>query len=159
MRSKIVALPATETSELNRLGRERGLTASTLVHGAWGLLLARLTGRRDVLFGSTVSGRGGDLPGIESMVGLFINTVPVRLRLDPDEATVDVLARWQSEQSALLEHQYVGLGELRRVTGLQELFQTLVVVENYPIGDTAITDPSGTLSLTGIRFDEHRRTR
>ncbi len=89
------------------------------------------------------------------MVGLFINTVPVRLRLDPDEATVDVLARWQSEQSALLEHQYVGLGELRRVTGLQELFQTLVVVENYPIGDTAITDPSGTLSLTGIRFDEH----
>ncbi|BCN62366.1 hypothetical protein RE9431_08210 [Prescottella equi] len=155
VRSKIVALPATETSELNRLGRERGLTASTLVHGAWGLLLARLTGRRDVLFGSTVSGRGGDLPGIESMVGLFINTVPVRLRLDPDEATVDVLARWQSEQSALLEHQYVGLGELRRVTGLQELFQTLVVVENYPIGDTAITDPSGTLSLTGIRFDEH----
>ncbi|WP_420881832.1 amino acid adenylation domain-containing protein, partial [Rhodococcus sp. (in: high G+C Gram-positive bacteria)] len=155
VRSVAVTLSSAETSELHRLGRERGLTTSTLVHGAWGLLLARLTGRRDVLFGSTVSGRGGDLPGIESMVGLFINTVPARLRLNPDETTADVLARWQSEQSALLEHQYVGLGELRRVTGLQELFQTLVVVENYPIGDTAIADPSGTLSLTGIRFDEH----
>ncbi|PTR28917.1 non-ribosomal peptide synthase protein (TIGR01720 family)/amino acid adenylation domain-containing protein [Rhodococcus sp. OK519] len=155
VRSVEVSLPPAETSELNRLGRERGLTTSTLVHGAWGLLLARLTGRRDVTFGSTVSGRGGDLPGIESMVGLFINTVPARLRLNPDETTADVLTRWQSEQSALLEHQYVGLGELRRVTGLQELFQTLVVVENYPIGDTAIADPSGSLALTGIRFDEH----
>ncbi|MFC9514919.1 amino acid adenylation domain-containing protein [Nocardiaceae bacterium NPDC056970] len=155
VRSVVASLPSAETSALNRLGRERGLTTSTLVHGAWGLLLARLTGRRDVLFGSTVSGRGGDLPGIESMVGLFINTVPARLRLNPDETTADVLARWQSEQSALLEHQYVGLGELRRVTGLQELFQTLVVVENYPVGDTAIVDPSGTLALTGIRFDEH----
>ncbi|WP_433609984.1 amino acid adenylation domain-containing protein [Prescottella agglutinans] len=155
VRGVTVSLSAAATEALDRLGRGRGLTASTLVHGAWGLLLARLTGRRDVLFGSTVSGRGGDLPGIESMVGLFINTVPARLRLRPDETAADVLARWQSEQSALLEHQYVGLGELRRLTGLQELFETLVVVENYPIGNTAIADPSGTVRLTGIRFDEH----
>lgn len=155
VRSVEVSLSDTATAALDRLGRDRGLTASTLVHGAWGLLLARLTGRRDVLFGSTVSGRGGDLPGIESMVGLFINTVPARLRLRPDETAADVLARWQSEQSALLEHQYVGLGELRRLTGLQELFETLVVVENYPIGNTAIADPSGAVQLTGIRFDEH----
>ncbi|RVW08080.1 amino acid adenylation domain-containing protein [Prescottella agglutinans] len=155
VRSVEVSLSDTATAALDRLGRDRGLTVSTLVHGAWGLLLARLTGRRDVLFGSTVSGRGGDLPGIESMVGLFINTVPARLRLRPDETAADVLARWQSEQSALLEHQYVGLGELRRLTGLQELFETLVVVENYPIGSTAIADPSGTVRLTGIRFDEH----
>ncbi|NKX06662.1 hypothetical protein GS944_03890 [Rhodococcus hoagii] len=126
------------------------------MHGAWGLL-AGGTGRRDVLFGSTVSGRGGDLPGIESMVGCHQHRA-VRLRLDPDEATVDVLARWQSEQSALLEHQYVGLGELRRVTGLQELFQTLVVVENYPIGDTAITDRRA-LVAHRIRSTSTRRTR
>ncbi|QCQ93711.1 non-ribosomal peptide synthetase [Rhodococcus sp. SGAir0479] len=155
VRSVEVALPAAATAALNRLGRERGLTTSTFVHGAWGMLLARLTGRRDVLFGSTVSGRGGDLPGIESMVGLFINTVPARLRVRPDETAADVLSRWQSEQSGLLEHQYVGLGELRRLTGLQELFETLVVVENYPLGDTAIADPTGAVRLTGIRFDEH----
>ncbi|GAB2664196.1 amino acid adenylation domain-containing protein [Prescottella soli] len=155
VRSVEVSLSVAATEALDRLGRDRGLTTGTFVHGAWGLLLARLTGRRDVLFGSTVSGRGGDLPGIESMVGLFINTVPARLRLRPDETAADVLTRWQSEQSALLEHQYVGLGELRRLTGLQELFETLVVVENYPIGNTAIADPSGTVRLTGIRFDEH----
>ncbi|WP_430330886.1 amino acid adenylation domain-containing protein [Rhodococcus sp. ACT016] len=155
VRSVEVGLSVDATEALDRLGRERGLTTSTLVHGAWGLLLARLTGRRDVLFGSTVSGRGGDLPGIETMVGLFINTVPARLRVRPDETAADVLARWQAGQSSLLDHQYIGLGELRRLTGLQELFETLVVVENYPIGNTAITDPSGAVRLTGIRFDEH----
>ncbi|RVW06542.1 non-ribosomal peptide synthetase [Rhodococcus spongiicola] len=155
VRSVEVALSAVATEALERLGRERGLTTSTLIHGAWGMLLARLTGRRDVLFGSTVSGRGGDLPGIEAMVGLFINTVPARLRLSTEETPAEILSRWQSEQSGLLDHQYVGLGELRRLTGLQELFETLVVVENYPIGNTSIADPSGAVQITGIRFDEH----
>ncbi|RVW00669.1 non-ribosomal peptide synthase/polyketide synthase [Rhodococcus xishaensis] len=155
VRSVEVALSAVATEALERLGRERGLTTSTLIHGAWGMLLARLTGRRDVLFGSTVSGRGGDLPGIEAMVGLFINTVPARLRLSTEETPAEILSRWQSEQSGLLDHQYVGLGELRRLTGLQELFETLVVVENYPIGNTSIADPSGAVQIAGIRFDEH----
>ncbi|MGF0248710.1 condensation domain-containing protein, partial [Rhodococcus erythropolis] len=77
-------------------------------HGAWGLVLGRMTGRTDVLFGSTVSGRGGDLPDIESMVGLFINTVPARLRFDPSETAAQALSRWQREQSELLDHQYLG---------------------------------------------------
>ena len=71
------------------VGRSRGLTLSTLVHGTWGLVLGRLTGREDVLFGSTVSGRGGDLPGIETMVGLFINTVPTRLRFRPTDTVAE----------------------------------------------------------------------
>ena len=80
-----VELSDSNTRALAINGRSHGLTLSTLVHGAWGLVLGRMTGRTDVLFGSTVSGRGGDLPGIESMVGLFINTVPARLRFDPAE--------------------------------------------------------------------------
>ncbi|WP_037178410.1 non-ribosomal peptide synthetase [Rhodococcus sp. UNC363MFTsu5.1] len=150
-----VNLSAAQTADLIAFGRARGLTLSTLVHGAWGLLLGRLTKRRDVLFGSTVSGRGGDLRGIETMVGLFINTVPARLRYRAEESVAAALTRWQDEQSRLLEHQYIGLSELRRLTGLQELFDTLVVFENYPIGEGAVADPTGTLEITGITFEEN----
>ncbi|TQF75181.1 amino acid adenylation domain-containing protein [Rhodococcus spelaei] len=150
-----VTLSADRTAALAAFGRSHGLTLSTIVHGTWGLLLGRLTRRSDVLFGSTVSGRGGDLRGIESMVGLFINTVPARLRFRPEESAVSALARWQDEQSMLLDHQYLGLSELRRLTGLQELFDTLVVFENYPIGEGAVADPSGRLEITGITFEEN----
>ncbi|GAA4489960.1 hypothetical protein GCM10023094_52370 [Rhodococcus olei] len=150
-----VRLPAGRTADLVAFGRAHGLTTSTLVHGTWGLLLGRLTGRQDVLFGSTVSGRGGDLPGIETMVGLFINTVPARMRFRPDESAVAALTRWQGEQSELLDHQYLGLSELRRLTGLQELFDTLVVFENYPIGHGAVTDAAGRVEVTGITFEEN----
>ncbi|MGW5145710.1 amino acid adenylation domain-containing protein [Rhodococcus koreensis] len=155
IRSVRVALPSEDTAALTAVGRARGLTPSTLVHGTWGLVLGRLTGREDVLFGSTVSGRGGDLPGIETMVGLFINTVPTRLRYRAADTVAGTLARWQHEQSTLLDHQYLGLAELRREAGLQNLFETLVVFENYPLGDGAVADPSGAVQLTGIRFDEH----
>ena len=150
-----VRLPVDRTTALGAFGRAHGLTTSTLVHGAWGLLLGRVTGRDDVLFGSTVSGRGGDLPGIETMVGLFINTVPARMRFRPDETVVAALTRWQDEQSTLLDHQYLGLSELRRLTGLQELFDTLVVFENYPIGHGAVTDAAGRVEITGITFEEN----
>ncbi|WP_199430962.1 non-ribosomal peptide synthetase [Qaidamihabitans albus] len=129
------------TAGLSALGRSRGLTLSTILHGAWGLLLSGLTGRTDVVFGSTVSGRGIDVEGIESAVGLFINTVPARLRLRPDDTLGTALATWQREQTALLEHQHLGLADIQRGTG--ELFDTLVVVENQPV-------PEDTGVLTGI---------
>ncbi|AOW95020.1 non-ribosomal peptide synthetase [Rhodococcus sp. WMMA185] len=147
-------LPPEETAALTTMGRARGLTLSTLVHGTWGLVLGRLTGVEDVVFGSTVSGRGGDLPGIATMVGLFINTIPTRLRYRPADTVVDTLARWQHEQSTLLDHQYLGLSDLRREAGLHNLFETLVVFENYPLGESALTDPSGAVQVTDIRFDE-----
>ncbi|MFD1815641.1 amino acid adenylation domain-containing protein [Rhodococcus gannanensis] len=150
-----VRLPADRTAALAEFGRGHGLTTSTLVHGLWGLLLGQLSGREDVLFGSTVSGRGGDLPGIETMVGLFINTVPARMRFRGDEPVVEALARWQREQSELLDHQYLGLGDLRRITGLQNLFDTLVVFENYPLGHGPATDVTGRVAITGIRFEEN----
>ncbi|MFZ2173573.1 MAG: amino acid adenylation domain-containing protein, partial [Rhodococcus sp. (in: high G+C Gram-positive bacteria)] len=155
IRSVRVQLPATATRALISAGRARGMTLSTLVHGTWGLVLGRLTGRDDVLFGSTVSGRGAELPGIDTMVGLFINTVPARLRFRAKETVAQALTRWQLEQSALLDHQYLGLSELRRDGGLQNLFETLVVFENYPLGDGTVADPSGALRVTDIRFDEH----
>ena len=135
------------TAELSALARKDGLTLGTILHGAWGVLVGALTGRSDVVFGSTVSGRDAEVPGIENAVGLFINTLPLRLRLRPDESLLTTFARLQDEQSHLLDHQHVGLAEIQRSAGLGELFDTLVVVENQP----AATDLTvGDLAISGI---------
>nr|WP_104789760.1 non-ribosomal peptide synthetase [Streptomyces sp. QL37]PPQ60335.1 non-ribosomal peptide synthetase [Streptomyces sp. QL37] len=134
----VLELDAATTHRLRETARAHRLTLNTLVQGAWGLLLAYRTGRSDVVFGTTVSGRPPEIPGIESMVGLFINTVPVRLRPAPGETLAALLTRLQEEQSRLLGHQYVGLTEIRGVTGLDELFDTLAVFENYPMDAEAL---------------------
>ncbi|WP_327232740.1 amino acid adenylation domain-containing protein [Streptomyces sp. NBC_01317] len=134
----VLDLDEATTLRLRETARAHRLTLNTLVQGAWGLLLAHLTGRRDVMFGTTVSGRPPEIPGIESMVGLFINTVPVRLRPAPGETLAALLTRLQEEQGGLLGSQYVGLTELRAVTGLDELFDTLAVFENYPLDAEAL---------------------
>ncbi|MFE3453510.1 amino acid adenylation domain-containing protein [Nonomuraea sp. NPDC059194] len=124
-------------AELAEWARARGLTLSTVVQGAWGLLLGRLTGRHDVVFGTTVSGRQAAVEGVESMVGLLVNTVPVRLAWRPEDRPADLLARLQDAQASLLDHQHLGLAEIQRIAGFTTLFDTLVAVENYPVeGDT-----------------------
>ncbi|GAB3742807.1 hypothetical protein GCM10027598_75190 [Amycolatopsis oliviviridis] len=143
------------TAELSAMARAHGLTLGTVLHGAWGLLLGGLTGRDDVLFGSTVSGRDTGADGLEAAVGLYINTVPVRLRWSPSETVAAVLRRLQDEQAALLDHQHLGLGELQRVAGFgqEDLFDTLVVVENFPRDDDRV-DPSGAVRLTGVEVTD-----
>ncbi|CAM5548017.1 Linear gramicidin synthase subunit B [Streptomyces alboniger] len=84
VREAELALTEQEVGTLARRGAELGVTVNTLVQGAWAVLLSALTGRRDVVFGAAVSGRPGTLPGVESMVGLFINTLPVRARYAAD---------------------------------------------------------------------------
>ncbi|MFF4591812.1 non-ribosomal peptide synthase/polyketide synthase [Amycolatopsis sp. NPDC001319] len=149
-KQRTLELPREATAELTELARERGLTVNTLVQTAWGLLLASLTGRTDVVFGATVAGRPPELPGVERMLGLFINTVPVRVRHDPAEPLSALLERVQEEQSALLPHQHVGLADIQREAGLGELFDTLVVFESYP---GAEDDPDDGLRATIV---DHR---
>ncbi|THA77682.1 amino acid adenylation domain-containing protein [Streptomyces sp. A0642] len=134
----VLELDAATTHRLRETARVHRLTVNTLVQGAWGLVLGHLTGRSDVVFGATVSGRPPEIPGIETMVGLFINTVPVRLRTTPGETLAALLTRLQEEQSRLLGSQHLGLTEIRGVTGLDELFDTLTVFENYPMDDEAL---------------------
>ncbi|MFJ2161022.1 non-ribosomal peptide synthase/polyketide synthase [Streptomyces sp. NPDC087856] len=154
-----VELTERETSRLAARARERGVTLGTLVQGAWGLLVGRMTGREDVLFGTTVAGRDAAVDGIESMIGLFINTLPTRLRWAPGDNLGALLDRLQEEQSALLDHQHLGLADIQRATGHAgdgELFDTLVVFENYPGGEGApgITDPTGTVAVAGHAFHD-----
>ncbi|MBF6303197.1 hypothetical protein IU459_37800, partial [Nocardia amamiensis] len=100
-------IDADRTRRITKHAAELGVTVNTLVQASWGILLGRLTGRGDVVFGATVSGRPAELPGVESMVGLFINTLPVRLRIDDRQSIGELLERLQREQADLLEHHYV----------------------------------------------------
>lgn len=124
-----------------------GVTANTLVQGAWAVLLSALTGRRDVVFGATVSGRPGSLAGVESMVGLFINTVPVRVRCDPGQPVARLLAELQERQTSLLDHHHRGLTDVHRDAGLGALFDTLVVFQSYP------ADRPGTEAVAAAGFE------
>ncbi len=126
-------LPVELTGRLQDLARQRGTTLSTVVQGLWAVLLGRLTGRDDVVFGVTVSGRPAELAGIEGMVGLFINTLPLRVRLEPGVPLMAFLAGIQERQTRLLAHQHMGLAEIQRAAGTGEIFDTLVVFENYPV--------------------------
>ncbi|NBM14294.1 non-ribosomal peptide synthetase [Streptomyces sp. GC420] len=149
-----ITLPADEASALRRLASDLGITANSLVQGAWALLLGRLTGRQDVVFGATVSGRPPAVPDVESMVGMFINTVPVRVTYTPGETVAEVLTRLQSRQAALTEHYYYGLAQIQQSVGLQSLFDTLVVFESYPIdreGLSAAGEAADGITFTGFR--------
>ncbi|MEV6584147.1 condensation domain-containing protein, partial [Streptomyces sp. NPDC051582] len=131
-----VRLPEELTAALAAAARSCGVTLNTVVQQAWAILLGHMTGQDDVVFGATVAGRPAQIPGIESMVGLFINTVPVRVRLKPAESVQEALVRLQGEQSALLPHQHLKLTDIHNLTPADELFDTVVVFENYPIGAT-----------------------
>ncbi|MGW1723523.1 non-ribosomal peptide synthase/polyketide synthase [Streptomyces sp. NPDC002306] len=151
-----VELSERTTARLSARARELGVTLGTVVQSAWGLLLGRLTARQDVVFGTTVSGRDAEVEGIESMIGLFINTLPTRFRWEPADTLGALLGRLQDQQARLLDHQHLGLAELQRVAGLAgsgELFDTLVVFENYPAA-TGLADASGTVRLTGHEFHD-----
>ncbi|MCA2206556.1 non-ribosomal peptide synthetase [Nocardia rosealba] len=141
-------LPRTTVATLESAARAAGATVNTLVQAGWALVLTMLTGRTDVVFGSTVSGRPPELPGVEEMVGLFINTLPVRVTLDPGERVTDLLARVQAEQARLMDHQHVGLAAIHHAVGLAELFDTLTVFESYPIDRAAL---SQALDIAGMR--------
>ena len=94
-----LALSATLTTALTAQARRHGLTLNTLIQAAWAILLGRLTGREDVVFGVTVAGRPPEIAGIESMVGLFINTLPLRVQLPPGTALLELLRQVQNDQS------------------------------------------------------------
>lgn len=98
-----------------RLAAGRGLTRNTLVQGAWSVLLARRSGRTDVCFGAMVACRPPELEGVEEIIGLLANTVPVRARLTGTFA--ETLTDLQARQRALVEHQHVALSDLERLTG------------------------------------------
>ncbi|MCS0639363.1 amino acid adenylation domain-containing protein, partial [Streptomyces sp. LP05-1] len=148
-----VPLEPGDAAALARWAAERAVTLSTLVQGAWAVLLSRLTARDDVVFGATVSGRPAALTGVDEMIGMFVNTVPVRVDCAPGTTFEQLLTDLQEQQAALLDHQHPSLADIQRTTGLDALFDTLVVFESFPVdraGLSAATAASG-VTVTGIR--------
>ncbi|MCX4093131.1 non-ribosomal peptide synthetase [Nocardia sp. alder85J] len=135
------------TQRLQQWSREHGLTLNTAVQYAWTVLLGRLSDRSDVVYGTTISGRPEQLSGVERMIGLFINTVPVVCRID-DTSVVEQCRRLQRESAAMRDIGYVSLSSVQRATGHAALFDTLFVFENMPIGDAI----NPVTSSTGVTF-------
>ncbi|HEY0095678.1 MAG TPA: AMP-binding protein, partial [Archangium sp.] len=154
--SRTLPLSAASTGALNAFARQQGLTLNTVVQGAWALLLGHHAGTRDVVFGTTVSGRPPELSGVEGMVGLFINTLPVRVRLPGDEPLVEWLKGLQAWLLEMRQHEHSPLVKVQRwseVPAGTPLFESLVVFENYPV-DEALTSSLPSLEVRDVRAEE-----
>ncbi|WP_237724092.1 condensation domain-containing protein [Rhodococcus sp. DK17] len=151
--SALFTLPEDLTADLTTLARTRNTTLNTVTQVAWGIVLGAATSRHDVTFGSTVSGRSPHLTGVESMIGLFVNTVPTRITLNPRETLGRLLDRTQAEQAALLDHHHLGLADIQRAAGPDIGFDTATVFESYPIDRGGLTENT---DLAGIRVVDVR---
>ncbi|MEH3156353.1 MAG: amino acid adenylation domain-containing protein, partial [Gordonia paraffinivorans] len=147
---RVLDLDEPTAAGLAELSRDRGITVNTMLQAAWGLVLARSLGSDDVVFGATVSGRPPEVPEVGSILGLFINTIPARVRLDERETVVGLLERVQSEQAGLLDAHHVGLPAIQRELGVGALFDTLVVFESYPIDRDSLEQGA---SIDGLSID------
>ncbi|MDT5203086.1 MAG: mycobactin peptide synthetase MbtF, partial [Mycobacterium sp.] len=142
-------LDAEATERLVKGARSHGVTLNTLLQMAWAVILSRLTDRADVVFGVTVSGRPAELAGVETMVGLFINTVPLRVRLDAAAGVGQQCLAVQRDSAILREHSYLGHAQLRALGGVGEMYDSLLVYENFPTGGMSAGDE---LTSTGVTF-------
>ncbi|MCM3338074.1 non-ribosomal peptide synthase/polyketide synthase [Paenibacillus sp. MER TA 81-3] len=133
------------TSNLFSLMKHKQVTMNTMIQGAWSLLLSRYSGESDVVFGATVSGRSANVPNIEAMVGLFINTLPVRVRLNQDDCLFDWLWQLQDEQAEQRLYEFTPLSLIQNCSEVPNgisLFDSILVFENYPVdaGSEATSD-------------------
>ncbi|WP_158857587.1 non-ribosomal peptide synthetase [Streptomyces sp. NRRL B-1347] len=148
-----VPLAAATSHALHRRATELGITLNTLLQGVWGVVLGHLTGREDVVFGTTVVGRPPQLFGSESMVGLFINGLPVRVRYSAKETLAQVLRRLQEHQTVLMDHHHHGLGEIHEAVGLGTLYDSMVMLESFPVDREGLAEAhtSAGVAVTGMR--------
>ncbi|MCH9649664.1 MAG: amino acid adenylation domain-containing protein [Deltaproteobacteria bacterium] len=148
-------LPDVSAEKLRSFSATWKLTPSTLTHGIWAFLLARYGGQGEALFGSVVSGRPGDLPGADRMVGLFINTLPIRVPLDETATLTDWLVGLQESLAEAWTHSHSSLADVQRYASIppgEELFESLLVFENFPPSDSYGEDTG--LELVDPRFFE-----
>jgi amino acid adenylation domain-containing protein/non-ribosomal peptide synthase protein (TIGR01720 family) len=150
-------LPKSVTAQLQQMARSHQLTLNTVVQGAWALLLSRYSGESDVVFGATSSGRPAEIDGIESMVGLFINTLPVHVRVDEEMKLDGWLRQLQAEQAEMRQFEYSSLVEVQGWSEVPRgvpLFESLLAFENYPV-DVALRE---SVEQSGVEVDDVRFT-
>ena len=141
---------------LKQFSQNEGVTLNVLVHAAWALLLGRYSGTDDVVFGATVSGRPPELEGVERMVGLFINSVPVRVGINNDGELGEWLHSLQAKQLERDNYSYTSLTRIREYSGMagsQPLFESLIIFENYPV-DKSVDEGIPDLTIGEVKFSE-----
>ncbi|HZI20316.1 MAG TPA: condensation domain-containing protein, partial [Pyrinomonadaceae bacterium] len=146
-----------ESEQVRRAAQAMQVTVNTLVQGAWALLLSRLSGEREVVYGVTVSGRPAELEGVAEMVGLFINSLPARARIEPGAEVGAWLRGIQDRQAESRQYEYSPLAEVQKWAGLgggERLFESLVVFENYPV-ESLMGEQAGSLKIDGVQLTEH----
>ena len=141
------------TRAVGELARCCHTTVNTVLQGAFAQLLMWLTGQHDVAFGTAVSGRPAEVAAAETMVGLLINTVPVRATITATTTIAELLEQLQRASADTLDHQHLALSEMHRITGHQQLFDTLFVYENYPVDTTGLAGDHE-LAITEFRARE-----
>ncbi len=149
-------LPEGLSAELHALAREHRLTLNTLVLGAWALLLHHYSGEPAVTFGTVVSGRPSELSGVESIVGPFINTLPVRIELPQATPFLTWLKDLQDRQLELRRFEYTPLAQIQKWSGFAgvPLFESIFVFENYPVRREQQAAEGGSLRVHGVRQAE-----
>ncbi|WP_435298930.1 amino acid adenylation domain-containing protein [Timonella sp. A28] len=130
--------------------REQGLTVNAVYETAWALALRALTGHSDVVFGTTVSGRPAELEGVEDIIGLFLNTVPRRVTVNPTASPAAQVRQVQEQHAALMDYHHVGLGRIQQWVNVGTLFDTLYVMRNTPEDDDAFERLSAQAGLADI---------
>jgi len=125
------------TERLKAYARSQRITLNTLLQAAWLLLLQRYSGQRRVVFGATVAGRPAQLPGVDSLLGLFINTLPVTQAPEPGDDLGDWLRQLQAYNVQIREFEHTPLYDIQRWAGHsgQALFDSIIVFENYPVDE------------------------
>ncbi len=148
------------THQLEQLARQYQVTVSTVFQAAWGVMLQSYNYRRDVVFGAVVSGRPEHILGIEEMVGLFINTLPVRVQSKEEQTFVSLLAQMQSAMNEGNRYSYQSLAELQNQSILkQNLLSHILVFENYPLSEEITHgDENGNASLQITDVDGFEQT-
>lgn len=155
--SRGISLSQEQTAALHTLAKQQRLTLNTLIQGAWAVLLSRYSGQADVVFGEVVSGRPSDLKGSEAMVGLFLNTLPVRVMVSSDVMLLPWLQALQNQQVEARQYGYSPLVQIRGWSDLphdQEIFSSILVFNNYPIS-ALLQEKREKLQIEHSRFIEH----
>jgi amino acid adenylation domain-containing protein/non-ribosomal peptide synthase protein (TIGR01720 family) len=148
-----MTLSSEATARLQTFAQQHQVTLNVLIQTAWAFLLRHYSGEEDLLFGVTVSGRPAELAGVERMVGVFINTLPVRTSLASDVTVFSVLKELQEQQLLLDEYAYTPLSRIQEWSEIppgRPLFGTVVVFENYPV-DASLREGKGELRFSNVR--------
>lgn len=149
--NRMIPIGTARATAIDALARRLDVTPASLIYGVWGLFVGHLADSEDVVFGATVSGRSIAVEGIDSVIGLLSNTIPMRVTARPADTVASVIRDTHTRQGALIDAASAELGAVQSSLGISPLFDTLVVVENYPGGVDDWASADGSLRVVAKR--------